>query len=146
MVISLFPVEVAFLPRYSRVKRRPLGFHPVPGIPGANDARRPGKWTMMSQPASSSNVLTTLDDRVPTSGYAGTIAFALIAVLGLDGFIASFAVGVGGVLVCFAALCALATVFVWKFLPETKELPVEEIVRLFDRESRAATGADRRSA
>jgi hypothetical protein len=143
MVISLFPVEVAFLPRYSRVKRRPLGFHPVPGIPGANNARRPGKWTVMSQPASSSNVLTTLDDRVPTSGYAGTIAFALIAALGLDGFIASFAVGVGGV---GWTLCALAIVFVWKFLPETKELPVEEIVRLFDRESRAATGADRRSA
>jgi sugar porter (SP) family MFS transporter len=143
-------------------------------------------------------------------GYAGMIVFALIAALGLaatsgtlrlvvimvglDGFIASFAVGVGGVgwtlqgevfptavrgqaaafcamidwlanfllievfpvwqnaislggvLVCFAALCALAIVFVWKFLPETKELPVEEIVRLFDRESRAATGADRRSA
>ncbi len=143
-------------------------------------------------------------------GYAGMIVFVLIAALGLaatsgtlrlvvimiglDGFIASFAVGVGGVgwtlqgevfptavrgqaaafcamidwlanfllievfpvwqntislggvLVCFAALCALAIVFVWKFLPETKELPVEEIVRLFDRESHAATGADRQSA
>ena len=26
------------------------------------------------------------------------------------------------------------TVFIWKFLPETKELPVEEIVRVFERE------------
>jgi MFS transporter, SP family, arabinose:H+ symporter len=42
------------------------------------------------------------------------------------------AIGLGGVLVCFAALSALAIVFVWKFLPETKGLPVEEIVRIFE--------------
>jgi H+/Cl- antiporter ClcA len=38
------------------------------------------------------------------------------------------------VLVVFAGLCALAIVFVWKFLPETKGLPVEEIVRVFERQ------------
>jgi len=37
-------------------------------------------------------------------------------------------------MVCFVGLCALAIVFVWKFLPETKGLPVEEIVRLFERQ------------
>jgi MFS transporter, SP family, arabinose:H+ symporter len=136
--------------------------------------------------------------KLAIGGYTGMILFALIAALGLaatsgtfrlvvimvglDGFIASFAVGVGGtgwtlqgevfptavrgqaaafcamidwlanfllvevfpvwqnaislggVLVCFAGLCALAIVFIWKFLPETKELPVEEIVRLFDKQ------------
>ena len=36
--------------------------------------------------------------------------------------------------VVFAGLCALAIVFVWKFLPETKELPVEEIVRVFEKQ------------
>jgi len=134
-------------------------------------------------------------------GYTGMIVFALVAALGLafmsgtarlvvimiglDFFIASFAVGVGGtgwtlqgevfptavrgqaaafcamidwlanfllievfpvwqnaislggVMVCFAALCALAIVFVWKFLPETKGLPVEEIVRIFERQAPA---------
>ena len=119
-------------------------------------------------------------------GYTGMIVFALVAALGLaftsgtlrlvvimiglDFFIASFAIGVGGtgwtlqgevfptavrgqaaafcamidwlanfllievfpvwqnaislsgVLVCFAALAALAIVFIWKFLPETKGL------------------------
>ena len=45
------------------------------------------------------------------------------------------AISLGGVLVCFAALCALAIAFIWKFLPETKGLPVEEIVRLFERQA-----------
>src|SRR3984957_616295 len=138
--------------------------------------------------------------KLSMGGYSGMIVFALIAaaglaftsgtfrlvviMIGLDGFIASFAVGVGGtgwtlqgevfptavrgqaaavcamidwlanfllievfpvwqnaislggVLVCFAALCALAIVFVWKFLPETKGLPVEEIVRIFDEQQK----------
>jgi MFS transporter, SP family, arabinose:H+ symporter len=133
-------------------------------------------------------------------GYTGMIISALIAALGiaflsgtfqlvvimigLDAFIASFAVGVGGtgwtlqgevfptavrgqaaafcamidwlanfliieafpvsqnaigldgVLVVFAGLCALAIVFVWKFLPETKELPVEEIVQVFEKQQK----------
>ena len=129
-------------------------------------------------------------------GYTGMIVFALVAaagltfthgtfrlvviMVGLDFFIASFAIGVGGtgwtlqgevfptavrgqaaafaamidwlanfalievfpvtqnaislagVMVVFAGLCALAIVFVWKFLPETKNLPVEEIIGLFE--------------
>ncbi|MFY9932395.1 MAG: sugar porter family MFS transporter [Streptosporangiaceae bacterium] len=133
-------------------------------------------------------------------GYTGMIVFALVAALGLvafsgtlrlvvimiglDFFIASFAIGVGGVgwtlqgevfptavrgqaaaiaamfdwlanfalievfpvsqnaislagvLVVFAGLCALAIVFVWKFLPETKGLPVEEIVEVFERQQK----------
>src|SRR5689334_12340338 len=133
-------------------------------------------------------------------GYTGMIVFALVSALGLafmsgtarlvvimiglDFFIASFAVGVGGtgwtlqgevfptavrgqaaafcamidwlanfliievfpvtqnaislggVMVVFSGLCALAIVFVWKFLPETKGLPVEEIVRVFERQQK----------
>src|SRR6201996_4677105 len=133
-------------------------------------------------------------------GYAGMIVFALVAafglavlsgtprlvviMIGLDFFIASFAIGVGGVgwtlqgevfptavrgqaaaiaamfdwlanfalievfpvtqnaislagvMVVFAGLCALAIVFVWKFLPETKGLPVEEIVEVFEKQQR----------
>ena len=139
---------------------------------------------------------STAGEPLAIGGYTGMIVFALVAALGLaftsgtlrlvvimiglDFFIASFAVGVGGtgwtlqgevfptavrgqaaafcamidwlanfllievfpvwqnaislsgVLVCFAALAALAIVFVWKFLPETKGLPVEEIVRVFE--------------
>ncbi len=131
-------------------------------------------------------------------GYTGMIVFALVAaaglaflsgtarlvviMIGLDFFIASFAIGVGGVgwtlqgevfptavrgqaaafaamvdwlanfalievfpvtqnaislagvMVIFGGLCALAIVFIWKFLPETKGLPVEEIVRVFERQ------------
>jgi hypothetical protein len=37
-------------------------------------------------------------------------------------------------MVVFAGLCALAIVFVWKFLPETKGLLVEEIVQVFERQ------------
>src|SRR5579875_1041076 len=130
-------------------------------------------------------------------GYTGMIVFALVCALGLawlhgtarlviimvglDFFIASFAVGVGGtgwtlqgevfptavrgqaaaiaamfdwlanfllieifpvsqnaislagVLVVFAGLCALAIAFIWKFLPETKGLPVEDVIGLFDK-------------
>ena len=133
-------------------------------------------------------------------GYTGMIVFALVAafglaalsgtarlvviMIGLDFFIASFAIGVGGVgwtlqgevfptavrgqaaaiaamfdwlanfalievfpvtqnaislggvMVVFAGLCALAIVFVWKFLPETKGLPVEEIVQVFERQQK----------
>jgi SP family arabinose:H+ symporter-like MFS transporter len=134
--------------------------------------------------------------KLSMGGYAGMIVFALVAaagltfthgtfrlvviMVGLDFFIASFAIGVGGtgwtlqgevfptavrgqaaafaamidwlanfalievfpvtqnaislagVMVVFAGLCALAIVFVWKFLPETKNLPVEEIIGLFE--------------
>ncbi len=138
--------------------------------------------------------------KLSMGGYTGMIVFALIAaaglaftsgtfrlvviMIGLDGFIASFAVGVGGtgwtlqgevfptavrgqaaafaamidwlanflvielfpvsqnaislggVLVVFAGLCALAIVFIWKFLPETKGLPVEDIIQLFDEQAK----------
>jgi sugar porter (SP) family MFS transporter len=139
--------------------------------------------------------------KLAIGGYTGMIVFALIAALGLvvvptgnwrlavimiglDGFIASFAVGVGGtgwtlqgevfptavrgqaaafaamvdwlanfalievfpvsqnaislagVLVVFAGLCALAIVFVWKFLPETKGLPVEEVIKVFEQQAK----------
>jgi sugar porter (SP) family MFS transporter len=139
------------------------------------------------------------------TGYSGMITFALVSMLGLaflsgtarlvvimvglDFFIASFAVGVGGVgwtlqgevfptevrgqaaafcamidwlanfalieifpvwqnaislagvMVCFAALALVAIVFVWKFLPETKGLPVEEIVRAFEQQKGTAAPA-----
>jgi SP family arabinose:H+ symporter-like MFS transporter len=134
--------------------------------------------------------------KLSIGGYTGMIVFLLIAaaglaftsgtfrlvviMVGLDGFIASFAVGVGGtgwtlqgevfptavrgqaaafaamidwlanfliieifpvsqnaislagVLMVFAGLCALAIVFIWKFLPETKGLAVEDVIGLFD--------------
>jgi len=41
-------------------------------------------------------------------------------------------IGLAGVMVCFAGLCVLAIVFVYRFLPETKGLGVEEIITLFD--------------
>jgi len=139
--------------------------------------------------------------RLSMGGYTGMIVFALIAaaglaftsgtfrlvviMVGLDFFIASFAIGVGGVgwtlqgevfptavrgqaaafaamidwlanfalievfpvsqnaislggvLVVFAGLCALAIVFIWKFLPETKGLPVEDIIGLFEKQQQA---------
>jgi MFS transporter, SP family, arabinose:H+ symporter len=140
--------------------------------------------------------------KLAVGGYTGMVVFALVTALGLallsgtarlvvimiglDFFIASFAVGVGGtgwtlqgevfptavrgqaaafaamidwlanfllievfpvwqnaislagVMVCFAALCVLAIVFVYRFLPETKGLPVEEIVRVFERQRETA--------
>jgi sugar porter (SP) family MFS transporter len=113
---------------------------------------------------------------------SGTARLALVMV-GLDFFIASFAVGVGGtgwllqgevfptavrgtaastgatvdwlanfalievfpvwnssigldwVLVCFAALCVMAVIFVVRYLPETKGLSVEEVVSQFETEA-----------
>jgi sugar porter (SP) family MFS transporter len=137
--------------------------------------------------------------KLAIGGYLGMAAFAVVAaaglgflsgtaklimvMVGLDFFIASFAVGVGGtgwllqgevfptavrgtaastgatvdwlanfalievfpvwnssigldwVLVCFAVLCLMAIVFVYRFLPETKGLSVEEVVRTFEREA-----------
>jgi sugar porter (SP) family MFS transporter len=138
--------------------------------------------------------------KLAMGGYAGMLVFALVAALGLafmhgtprlvvimiglDFFIASFAVGVGGtgwtlqgevfptavrgqaaafcamidwlanfalievfpvwqnaiglagVMVCFAALCLAAIGFVYWFLPETKGLSVEEIIRVFERQQK----------
>ena len=47
------------------------------------------------------------------------------------------AISLSGVLVVFASLALLAIVFVWKFLPETKGLPVEDIVKIFERQQQA---------
>jgi hypothetical protein len=46
------------------------------------------------------------------------------------------AISLGGVMVVFAGLCALAIVFIYWFLPKTKGLPVEEIVRVFERQQK----------
>ena len=40
------------------------------------------------------------------------------------------------ILVVFAGLCAMAIAFIFWFLPETKGLPVEEIVRVFERQQK----------
>jgi MFS transporter, SP family, arabinose:H+ symporter len=47
------------------------------------------------------------------------------------------AIGLGWVMVCFAALCVMGIVFVKRFLPETRGLSVEEAVRVFEREAAA---------
>jgi len=148
--------------------------------------------------------------KLAMGGYVGMIISALVAAIGLgllsgtarlvvimvglDFFIASFAVGVGGtgwtlqgevfptavrgqaaaiaaavdwlanfalieifpvwqsaislagVIVCFAALALAAIAFVYWFLPETKGLPVEEIVGVFERQKgTVSTGHDARA-
>jgi SP family arabinose:H+ symporter-like MFS transporter len=45
------------------------------------------------------------------------------------------AIGLSWVLVCFAALCLMAILFVYRFVPETKGHSVEEITRIFEREA-----------
>src|SRR5215472_2747560 len=45
------------------------------------------------------------------------------------------AIGLAWVMVCFAVLCVLAIGFVYRFLPETKGLSVEQAVRVFEREA-----------
>ena len=45
------------------------------------------------------------------------------------------AIGLGWVLVCFAVLCVAAIAFVGKFLPETKELTVEQITEVFEKQA-----------
>jgi MFS transporter, SP family, arabinose:H+ symporter len=44
-------------------------------------------------------------------------------------------IGLGWVMVCFAVLCIVAIGFVYKFLPETKGLSVEQAVEVYDREA-----------
>ena len=44
-------------------------------------------------------------------------------------------IGLAWVLVCFAGLCVMAIAFIALFLPETKGLPVEEIVHLYERQA-----------
>jgi sugar porter (SP) family MFS transporter len=43
-------------------------------------------------------------------------------------------IGLSWVLVCFAGICVIAIGFVYKFLPETKNLSVEEITDLFEKQ------------
>jgi SP family arabinose:H+ symporter-like MFS transporter len=45
------------------------------------------------------------------------------------------AIGLDWVLVCFAVLCVFAIGFVAKFLPETKEMSVEEITEVFEKQA-----------
>jgi SP family arabinose:H+ symporter-like MFS transporter len=45
------------------------------------------------------------------------------------------AIGLGWVMVCFAVLCVVALGFVYKFLPETKGLSVEDAVGVYEREA-----------
>ena len=45
-------------------------------------------------------------------------------------------IGLGWVLVCFAALCVIAIGFVYRFVPETKGRSVEEITQIFEQEAR----------
>jgi SP family arabinose:H+ symporter-like MFS transporter len=51
-------------------------------------------------------------------------------------------IGLGWVLICFAGLSMLAVVFVFKFLPETKQLSVDEIIPLFERSATAVRTRD----
>jgi MFS transporter, SP family, arabinose:H+ symporter len=46
------------------------------------------------------------------------------------------AIGLGWVLICFAALCVVAIVFVMRYVPETKGLSVEDITELFEEQPR----------
>jgi sugar porter (SP) family MFS transporter len=48
-------------------------------------------------------------------------------------------IGLAWVMVCFAVLCVVAIGFVYRFLPETKGLSVEQTVRVFEREARSGT-------
>jgi sugar porter (SP) family MFS transporter len=48
-------------------------------------------------------------------------------------------IGLGWVMVCFAALCIVAIGFVYKFLPETKGLSVEDAVKVYEKEAEGGT-------
>jgi MFS transporter, SP family, arabinose:H+ symporter len=50
-------------------------------------------------------------------------------------------IGLGWVMVCFAVLCVVAIGFVYKFLPETKGLSVEQAVHVFEREAAGESSA-----
>jgi len=51
------------------------------------------------------------------------------------------AISLAGVLVCFAGLCLAAIGFVYRWLPETKRLSVEEAVSVFERQADAKQAA-----
>jgi sugar porter (SP) family MFS transporter len=46
------------------------------------------------------------------------------------------AIGLGWVMICFAALCVVAIVFVLRYVPETKGMSVEDITELFEQQAR----------
>jgi MFS transporter, SP family, arabinose:H+ symporter len=46
------------------------------------------------------------------------------------------AIGLGWVLICFAALCVVAIVFVMRYVPETKGMSVEDITELFEQQAK----------
>jgi MFS transporter, SP family, arabinose:H+ symporter len=48
-------------------------------------------------------------------------------------------IGLAWVMVCFAVLCVVAIGFVYRFLPETKGLSVEQTVHVFEQEARSST-------
>jgi hypothetical protein len=129
---------------------------------------------MTSIATSGRNVLAELDQRVPTSFYW---SLTLLATLGgflfgydtanigsalpfvpydLSGFalievfpVWQTGIGLGWIMICFAALCLLAIAFVHRYLPETKNRSVEEVVEIFEQEAhdgRGASGALSRGA
>jgi hypothetical protein len=51
------------------------------------------------------------------------------------------AIGLGAVMVCFAVIAVLAMGFVYRWLPETKGLSVEEAVSVFERQAGAKQAA-----
>jgi sugar porter (SP) family MFS transporter len=50
-------------------------------------------------------------------------------------------IGLGWIMICFAALCLLAIAFVHRYLPETKNRSVEEVVEIFEQEAQGGQGA-----
>ena len=47
------------------------------------------------------------------------------------------AIGLAWVMIILAGLALLAVAFVWKFLPETKGVPLEKITALFEKQARS---------
>jgi len=45
-------------------------------------------------------------------------------------------------MVAFAVLSVFAILFIARFLPETKELPVEEVIALFERQATGKPATD----
>ena len=50
-------------------------------------------------------------------------------------------IGLAWVMVCFAVLCVVAIGFVYRFLPETKGLSVEQTVHVFEQAAHSGTPA-----
>jgi hypothetical protein len=48
-------------------------------------------------------------------------------------------IGLDWVLVCFAGLCVIAIGFVFRYLPETKEMSVEQITEIFEQQAAGAS-------